>query len=104
MLHCGVPEKIQCALAAVRRSRGLTQRQLGELVGLTQPHLCLLEHGVAPKGLVSAHAIAAALRCDVTELWPGLPTTSPQHRPVRAAVAGATRRRRSLKSSEKSKR
>lgn len=67
-----MPEPIPCALATVRRSRGLTQRQLANLVGLTQPSLSHIEHGMAPKGLISAYKLAAALDCDVSDIWPGL--------------------------------
>lgn len=99
-----MPEPIPCALAAVRKSRGLTQGQLGDLVGLTQPHLCNLEHGVAPKGLLSAYKLAAALRCSVEDIWPGLGCGSPQRERIRPATDGPKRLRPAMKSRGKSKR
>jgi transcriptional regulator with XRE-family HTH domain len=99
-----VPEPIRCALAAVRQSRGLTQVQLARLVGLTQPGLSHLEHGVAPKGLVSAHKLAAALRCTVADLWPDLPVVarrSPQRRPQQQPDPAGGRRQQSSRTGAK---
>lgn len=65
-----------CALKAIRERRGLSQQELAERVGLSQPALSKLERGKhAPKGLASALAIAAVLRVSVRTIWPGAATT-----------------------------
>jgi DNA-binding XRE family transcriptional regulator len=59
-------------LAALRMEAGLSQRELGELCGLPQPHVSRFESGKHEPGIVIASAIAAALNVSlerVADAW-----------------------------------
>lgn len=62
-------------VGAIRRSRGLTQRQLAERAALNRSVLSLIEHGHRVPKLPVARKIAAVLEADVDLLWPagGIP-------------------------------
>jgi transcriptional regulator with XRE-family HTH domain len=51
-----------------RRLRGLTQRELGEIIGVTGAAVSRWEQGVAQPKVGSLHGVAKALRCPVREL------------------------------------
>jgi transcriptional regulator with XRE-family HTH domain len=60
-------------LREIRDRLGVSQPALAELTGVSQPMLSKFETGEnEPKGLRSAHAIAAALGVDVFDVWPHL--------------------------------
>jgi transcriptional regulator with XRE-family HTH domain len=86
-------------LARLRKARGLSQPKLAALAGISQPVLWRYERGDnEPKGLKSALALAAVLRCKVTDIWPHLaPQRVPKHRRPHRAPTGAGRRRTTLK-------
>jgi transcriptional regulator with XRE-family HTH domain len=54
-------------LRDVRRDRGLSQRELGERVGMHQPRIAMIESGtqIRPE---TAERIAKGLHCDVADL------------------------------------
>lgn len=54
-------------LANVRRSRGLSQRALGQRLGMSQPRIATIEGGLSITK-ATAERIAAALLVDVSEL------------------------------------
>ena len=54
-------------LKQVRRSRNLSQRELGERIGVYQPRVAMIEGG-ANVTRETAERIAAALLCDVSDL------------------------------------
>lgn len=57
-------------LRAQRESMGLSQVTLAKLVGVTVPSVSRFELGLqAPRDSVR-HAIACALCCQVTDIWP----------------------------------
>lgn len=77
-------------LARLRKARGLTQRELSAMAGVTQPQICRFEKGRhAPAGMAVARRLAAALGVSLDALWgdantPGsLPQLLPQQRPAR---------------------
>jgi transcriptional regulator with XRE-family HTH domain len=55
------------SLRDVRRDRGLSQRELGERVGMHQPRIAMIESGtqIRPE---TAERIAKGLLCDVADL------------------------------------
>jgi putative transcriptional regulator len=98
-------------MAERRRECGLTQAQLGALIGMTQGQLSNLERKNRPAGIGTALAIARALRTTVEALWAedvsgcgaaALPIRAPKHRQPEAAAkrrsapsfAGTKRRKR----------
>ena len=48
-------------LVALRKKRGLTQRQVAEAMGVTQPYVSRIERGTGPIGLRVAAAYALAV-------------------------------------------
>ena len=63
-------------LAEIRRSRGLTQRALGERLGMSQPRVATIEAGLSIRK-ATADRLAAALLVDVSELMkPKEPTVT----------------------------
>jgi transcriptional regulator with XRE-family HTH domain len=75
-------------LAALRKARGLTQPQLAELAGISQPVLWRYERGDNEPGLRYALALAAVLKVKVTDIWPDAappkrPNTRAKPRPKR---------------------
>jgi transcriptional regulator with XRE-family HTH domain len=54
-------------LRDVRRDRGLSQRELGERVGMRQPRIAMIESGtqIRPE---TAERLARGLLCDVADL------------------------------------
>ena len=57
----------------LRRSRGLTQEQLSEIVGNTGKHLGQIERGEVNVGIDTLTRLASALEVDVTDLFAGGP-------------------------------
>lgn len=57
----------------LRRSRGLTQEQLSELVGNTGKHLGQIERGEVNVGIDTLARLASALEVDVTDLFAPTP-------------------------------
>ena len=54
-------------LRDVRRDRGLSQRELGERIGVLQPRIAMIEGG-ANISRETANKLASALLCDVSDL------------------------------------
>lgn len=86
-------------LARLRKARGLTQRELSAMAGVTQPQICRFEKGRhAPAGMAVARRLAVALGVSLDALWgspvvgAAVPTPSPQHPPSRRA-SGRSRTR-----------
>lgn len=50
-------------VAYARRSAGLTQRQLAEMCGVTQPHISEIENGTRNATPAMLNKLAAALNC-----------------------------------------
>ena len=59
----------------IRRDRDITQKQLGELVGVTQQAVTKWEKGLAAPRVSMLPKIAAALDCSVGELLGENPST-----------------------------
>lgn len=57
-------------LAVYRHSRGMTQAEFADAVGLSRPGLSNLERGLYSPRLSTAIAIAAALECPVEAVFP----------------------------------
>jgi DNA-binding XRE family transcriptional regulator len=93
-------------LPSLRAERGLSQAALAKLAGISQTLLWKLEHRTKePKGLRTAFALAEALHCAVSDIWPeAVPTTAPQHRRARGAVSGSGGTRRVAKKPAHSRR
>ena len=83
----------------LRETAGLSQAKLAKLAHVSQTLLWKLEHRTKePKGLRTAFALAEALDCAVSDIWPeAVPTTSPQHR----VAARPVRRRKPSRNSAK---
>jgi transcriptional regulator with XRE-family HTH domain len=82
----GTPEEgwlfaaIADQVAEQRRARGLSQKELAELVGTTQSAIARLESGGRPPRIDTLLRIATALDCElVVELRPR--TTPPRRKP-----------------------
>ena len=54
-------------LRDVRRDRGLSQRELGERVGMHQPRIAMIEAGIQIRR-ETAERLAKGLLCDVEDL------------------------------------
>ena len=52
------------ALRGARKREGLTQKQLAQLLGISQTHISEMEHGKRPIGKEMAKRLAAVLRVD----------------------------------------
>jgi transcriptional regulator with XRE-family HTH domain len=65
-------------LEKVRLDRGLTQAQLSELCGLTQPHLSALERGAWEPRLETIVRLVRALEASYEDL---LPPIKPRRKP-----------------------
>ncbi|HEV2402761.1 MAG TPA: helix-turn-helix transcriptional regulator [Candidatus Saccharimonadales bacterium] len=59
-------------LAQVRKSRGVTQQQLAEKLGMSVVTIAYLETGKRFARLGTLHKIAKALRVDISELFKNL--------------------------------
>lgn len=77
---------IGARLAALRRQRGLTQTEIAEAIGLTQPTINRIEYGKSPLNAEAMPALAQVLSVDVTWLLgiPGapVPVTDPAPAPL----------------------
>jgi transcriptional regulator with XRE-family HTH domain len=58
---------------AVREDRGMSQVQLADMMGITQPHLCNLEGGIKRWTVDMLAAAASGLGVDVRLLVPRAP-------------------------------
>jgi transcriptional regulator with XRE-family HTH domain len=56
-------------LRILREATGLTQKELGEKVGVTGSSISYIEHGVNVPNVITAQRIARALGVDVADLW-----------------------------------
>ena len=54
----------------VMKSKGITQEQLAEATGVTQPAICMLLNRNARPQQRTVSKIAEALKVDVSEIWP----------------------------------
>ena len=52
------------ALRGARKREGLTQKQLAELLGISQTHISEMEHGKRPMGKEMAKRLAKVLKVD----------------------------------------
>lgn len=82
----------RCRLKQIREEAGFSQLALAKAAGISQPMLWRFEQEDPekrnePKGLTSAHAIAAVLGVDVFDIWPDL---APQPTPHRGRQNGST--------------
>lgn len=59
-------------LAEVRKSRGLTQEDLAEILDISAVSITYLETGRRWPRLLTLHRIAKALKVNVTDLFSGL--------------------------------
>ena len=59
---------MQTKLEKIRTSRGLSQRRLGELSGVYQQTISLIERGKPIQNLRQAEKLAKALNCKVSEI------------------------------------
>jgi len=59
----------RCQLPKLRKSRGLTQQQLGDLVGMSRKRISDYERDRRSMSLETAILISGALGCDVKELY-----------------------------------
>jgi transcriptional regulator with XRE-family HTH domain len=85
-------------LKALREAAGYSTRELADAAGIGLVQIWRFEHGTGPKGLKPALALAAALRCKVTDIWPdAAPQPVPKLRRPHRAPTGAGRRRTTLK-------
>lgn len=58
------------ALMSVRQSKGLTQKQLADLSGVTQQNISLIERGQNPNvGILTLVALARGLGCSLEDLY-----------------------------------
>jgi transcriptional regulator with XRE-family HTH domain len=66
-------KKMPCALRTHRRSWGLSQRELADLLGFDSPaHISRIEHGKRNPGLETALACCALFGVPLHELFPQL--------------------------------
>lgn len=89
---------MQNRIAELRESKGLSQRQLGELANTTGVQIGYLERGARRLTIDWMRRIADALGCDPADLLPGsqaMPTDAGRGRPapldevlMRAAIVG----------------
>lgn len=56
-------------LEAIRKERGLSQKQAAEKVGISQPSFCDIENGKKNPAVDTAKAIAAVLGFDWTRFY-----------------------------------
>lgn len=61
--------RLATPLAIARRAKGLTQEELADLVGVTQPTIARLEAGKKPPSLRLALRISSVLGFSVEELF-----------------------------------
>lgn len=59
---------LRLRLREMRKSRGMTQTQLANAVGIKQPSLSSLENGVTEPALKTLIKLAKALECSLDEL------------------------------------
>lgn len=64
--HAAIAEEVARRVLAFRQSRGLTQKQLGELMGASQPHVSDLEHAEHLPGLPTLSMLARVTGMDFT--------------------------------------
>ena len=76
-----IPDQLKAHLRALRKSRGLTQAQLGALVGVKQARIAEIE---ADPGVVSLHQL--------TKVLAALSATLHLHAPENAAPAAEPRK------------
>lgn len=55
-------------LRELREERGITQRALGELMGVKYPYISEMERGVKVPSLTTLLRLAVASECEVTEV------------------------------------
>lgn len=58
-------------ITLIRRKKKMTQKQLGELVGLSQAAICNYENGYRKLDFDTAKKISVALECSLDKLWHG---------------------------------
>ncbi len=56
-------------LIAIRNSKGVMQKDVAELVGISQPSYCTIEHGKTRPSVETAKKIAAVLGFDWTRFY-----------------------------------
>jgi transcriptional regulator with XRE-family HTH domain len=69
-------------LLHLRKSRGLTQRALAELAGTSQQQIQRIEAGIQGVRLELAIAIAAAVNCQLVEVFPALAGAQTRQRKI----------------------
>ena len=106
MRYCGVTNRrSKPPLAEFRKAAGLSQKDLGEAIGVDQATVCYYETGQGTPRLKQAFKVAARLGQPLEVLWANLataavskrgkvvgkigPTPRPTHRRRGAAVSGA---------------
>jgi DNA-binding XRE family transcriptional regulator len=62
------PTKLLVDLAQMRRDRGISMRQVEEVIGVSNASLCQIENGCNPS-LEAALAIAAFVEMPVEKIW-----------------------------------
>jgi len=83
------------ALRAKREAAGLTQRQLADLIGVTDQTISNIERGATSATLDTARALARELACSVEDLFVAVEPTetvgaAPTGMPPGGAVGAAT--------------
>jgi transcriptional regulator with XRE-family HTH domain len=63
-------------VAALRRSRGLTQEQLAERMGMSRNHVADIELGMRNTGVWSFLLVARALEMDAGDLFGDFPASA----------------------------
>lgn len=65
-------ERLGALLQGIRKQQGLTQAQLGDMVGLSRPSVANIERGVQPVSAETLVRLAAALGKPPSQLLPTL--------------------------------
>ena len=69
-------------LRRLRESRGLSQKQLADLVGADVVQISRYERGQVLPALETAAALALTLKASADELWLGIDASRPREEPV----------------------
>ena len=78
----------------LRSDREITQEELAEQVGVFRTYMSRIETGVANPSLTTIHALASALRVDISELFvaPTTASAATRTRSQQAASRGRVRK------------
>ena len=71
-----VREQLGARISQLRRMQGISQKKLGEMVGLDRTYILSIEHGRRNVGLDNLVKIARGLGIDLPQLFDGIDITN----------------------------